>query len=211
MNAFGVVKAFEESVAKFSGAKYAVAVNTGTSALFLSMVYACRGRVILPARTFISVPMAARHAGLEVEFVDDSWSGVYRIEPDIIDGALRFRRGMYQGGLHCLSFQARKILNIGEGGMVLTDDPKAAKWLRCARYSGRDEEDGFSVEEVSMLGWQLCMSPEKAARGLHLMEYIGDGEEDQVLEYPDLRNAKVFKCQRPLPKIVTSPLSGLST
>ena len=198
MNAFGVVREFENAVAEYSGAKYAIAVNSGTSALFLSMVCAAKDYVTLPARTFISVPMAARHAGLHVFFDDYAWSGVYRLAPwNIVDGALRFRRGMYEGGLHCLSFQARKILNIGEGGMVLTDDPKAAKWLRCASYSGRDEEHGFSIEQVSMLGWQCYMTPEKAARGLHLMGYIGDGEPDQVVEYPDLRKAKVFNVIHP--------------
>ena len=38
MNSFAVVASFEEKVAEFAGAKYAVAVATGTWALFL----ACR-------------------------------------------------------------------------------------------------------------------------------------------------------------------------
>jgi hypothetical protein len=128
-----------------------------------------------------------------VEFEDFKWEGGYRLNPfDIFDGALRFKKGMYQGGLHCLSFQARKLLNIGEGGMVLTDDKDACKWLKKARYSGRGEPS-FKVEDVDMVGWQAYMTPEKAARGLHLMEYVAPDLPDQVMTYPDLREVPLFK------------------
>jgi dTDP-4-amino-4,6-dideoxygalactose transaminase len=194
MKSFEVVKQFEREVAQFAGAKHGIAVNTGTSALFLSMKYAMRGpeTVTLPARTFVSVPMAAIHAGLKVNFEDLEWEGVYQVKPFAIwDSALRFRRGMYQGGLHCLSFQARKLLNIGEGGMILTDDDEASDWLRKARYWGRG--GSFKIEDIEMIGWQMYMTPEKAARGLHLMEYISGDLPDQVMEYPDLRKVKVFQ------------------
>lgn len=192
MNAFSIVRQFEERVAEFAGSKYAVAVNTGTSALFLSLQYLKDGRpVTLPARTFVSVPMAVVQCGLKVEFEDVAWRGVYQLKPyPVWDGALRFKRGMYQGGLHCLSFHARKLLNIGEGGMVLTDDEEAASWLRKASYSGRGAPD-YRIEDVDMIGWQMYLTPEKAARGLHLMEYVEDWE-DQVMEYPDLRTVRVF-------------------
>lgn len=196
MNAFRVVEIFEETVAKFAGAPHAVAVNTCTSAIFLALKWIQTqihgAGVLLPARTFVSVPMAAIHAGFAVEFEDIAWSGVYQVKPHpIIDGALRFRRGMYGGGLHCLSFHARKILNIGEGGMVLTDSAEAARWLRKARYSGRSGPS-YRIEDIDMLGWQAYMTPEKAARGLHLMEYVED-EPDQIMKYPDLRKANVFQ------------------
>jgi len=193
------VDAFERSVAKFAGSKYAVATSTGTAAIFLSLQYerskkqSSGGRIYLPAKTFISVPMACIQAGFDVTIENIGWKGIYYLNPySIVDGALRFKRGMYRQELHCLSFQARKILNIGEGGMVLTDNEDAYEWLKKARYSGRGGPD-FRIEDVDMMGWQLYMTPEKAARGLHLMDYIGDGEQDQVVEYPDLRNCKFLK------------------
>lgn len=196
MSSFFVVREFEKAVAEFAGASHAIAVNTGTSALFLSMKYAADKLgvkvVTMPAHTFVSVPMAAIHAGLQVNFEDKAWSGTYVIEPlNVIDGALRFRRGMYKGGLHCLSFQARKLLNIGEGGMILTDDSDAAAWLRKASYSGRGAPT-YKVEDIDMLGWQYYMTPEKAARGLHLMDYVADDLPDQVMVYDDMRKVKVF-------------------
>ncbi len=197
MNAFGVVRDFEKAVAEFAGAKYGVAVNSCTSALFLSLKYAFTqtthsDAVMLPAHTFISVPFSVIHAGKKVAFEDYLWDGVYKLDPyEIWDGALRFKRGMYKGGLHCLSFQARKILNIGEGGMILTDDDAADEWLRAACYCGRKAPD-YRVEDIDMVGYQMYMTPEKAARGLHLMEYIQD-EPDQRVDYPDLRNVRFFK------------------
>lgn len=191
MNSFSVVSSFEEKVAEFAGSKYAVAMATGTWALFLSCRMLNVKEVTLPARTFISVPMAVIHAGGTVKFEDSPWSGIYQLWPyPIWDAALRWHRGMYKGGLHCLSFHARKSLPIGEGGMVLTNDAESAGWLRAARYSGR-EAPYFKVEDVKNLGWQAYMTPEKAARGLHLMEYTKD-EEDQFVEYPDLREAPLF-------------------
>ena len=76
--------------------------------------------------------------------------------------------------------------------MVLTDDKNAADWLRKARYSGR-AAPLFRIEDVDMLGYQMYMTPEKAARGLHLMEYMGDDLPDQKVEYVDLRTAKIFQ------------------
>lgn len=193
MSAFDVVRDFERAVADYAGSKFAVAVNSCTSALFLCMKYAAKGTVTLPALTFISVPQQALHAGLDVEFEDYAWTGVYQLKPfDIWDGALRFKRGMYRGGLHCLSFHARKLLNIGEGGMVLTDDERAAEWLRRAAYSGRGAP-GYRIEDITMLGWQFYMHPERAARGLHLMEYVADDLPDQAMVYPDLRECPVFQ------------------
>lgn len=197
MNSFDTVERFEQRVAEFAGAKYAVATMTGTWAIFLALKYWLRhkrdfGQILMPARTFISVPMAVVHAESWPGFIDYAWSGVYRLEPTpIIDGALRWRRGMYEGGLHCLSFHARKRLPIGEGGMILTDNESAADWLKMARYSGR-KAPHYRIEDVVSVGWQAYMTPEKAARGLHLMDYTQDYP-DQIIEYPDLRDVPFFK------------------
>lgn len=143
MNAYGVVAEFERRVAEYAGAKHAVAVDCCTSAIFLSLQYrklqGWANDVTLPARTYVSVPMACLHAGFRIKFDDYHWLGKYELAPfDIWDGAKRFRRGMYEGGLHCLSFHVKKIIDIGRGGMVLTDDKHAADWLRKARYDGRE-------------------------------------------------------------------------
>jgi dTDP-4-amino-4,6-dideoxygalactose transaminase len=196
-NAFGVVDEFERRVAEFAGSKYAVAVDCCTNAIFLSLkLQQARGlkvsEVICPSRTYVSVPMAILHAGFNLRLDDFDWHGVYQLEPfAIFDGAKRFKRGMYQGGLHCLSFHTKKIMNIGRGGMILTDDEDAVRWLKLARYDGREERH-YGAADIHTLGWHMYMMPDQAARGLTLLDALGDGRPDQTEDYPDLRTMPVF-------------------
>lgn len=190
MNPYTIVNTFEEKVAEYAGSKYAVAVDSCTSALFLSMKYiGVEGHeVSIPAFTYKSVADAICHAGGIVDFKDRLWNGVYWLHPFfIVDGAKRFRKGMYiKDTLHCLSFHGRKILNIGEGGMILTNSRDAYEWLKLARFNGRHEKNYYE-DTFAMVGWKANMSPEQAARGLTLMHFISDWNEDQSEDYVDLR------------------------
>jgi dTDP-4-amino-4,6-dideoxygalactose transaminase len=65
-------EAFEEAFAARVGAKNAVAVSSGTSALeiILRMLGAERGEVMVPTNTFFATPAAVLHAGGRVRFAD---------------------------------------------------------------------------------------------------------------------------------------------
>jgi len=196
-NAFDTVRLFEKKVAEFAGSKYAVSVDSCTNAIFLCCLYCgIKGKeVTIPCRTYPSVPCCIIHAGGKVKFKEMKWKGTYRLEPfPIVDGAKRFTKGMYEKGtFHCLSFHARKHLNIGRGGVILTDDLDAVKWFKKARFDGRDEckleDDNFT-----MLGWNFYMTPEQAARGLWLMMMLPEHNEDllEVPDYPDLSTYPIY-------------------
>lgn len=197
--AYEVVADFERIVAEYAGSKYAVAVESGTAALFLSLMYRnVRGlEVTIPKHTYPSVPCSIIHAGAKVKFSDEVWSGVYELKPfDITDGALRFSRGMYKGGLHCLSFHAKKLLPIGRGGMVLTNDCTAYRWLKRARFDGRGEVP-LDQDDLNMLGWNMYLTPEQAARGLQLFDMIKQREtpdlEASMQDYPDLSKYPIYR------------------
>lgn len=192
--AFEVVERFESAVADFAGARHAVAVDCCSHAIFLCCKLLEVGRVILPARTYISVANYVIHAGGTVEFEDYDWTGVYQLKPyPIIDGAKRFRRGMYEGGLHCLSFHAKKHIPIGRGGMILTDNADDAAWLRRARYDGREGKP-YAQERITVTGWHMYMTPAQAARGLELLGNMPSPYPPDLTEdYPDLREMPVFK------------------
>jgi len=68
------VSHFEELFAKFIGVKFAVAVNSGTSALEIPLrALNVKGKsIIIPTNTFMATPLAALHAGAKVIFVDSS-------------------------------------------------------------------------------------------------------------------------------------------
>jgi dTDP-4-amino-4,6-dideoxygalactose transaminase len=196
---YKVVEDFEKRIAEFAGSKYAVAVESGTAAIFLSCVYKKVQEVEIPKNTYPSVPCSIIHAGGTVKFTDETWEGTYELKPyGIVDGALRFRRNMYTGGLHCLSFHIKKLLPIGRGGMILTDDAEAAEWFKLARFDGRHpvplQQDSFS-----MLGWNMYLAPDQAARGIQLFELTKTQElPDLKVEeqgYPDLSKYAIYRSE----------------
>ncbi|MFM7727759.1 MAG: DegT/DnrJ/EryC1/StrS family aminotransferase, partial [Flavobacteriales bacterium] len=84
------VEEFEQSFANFIGAKYAIGVNNGTTALHLAMLALGIGsgdEVIIPADTFIATAWGPSHAGATPVFVDctaDTWQiDVSKIEEKI--------------------------------------------------------------------------------------------------------------------------------
>jgi len=192
------VTIFEKKIAEFAGSKYAVAVDSCTNAIFLSLKYLkASGEITFPSRTYVSAPMAAVLAGCDVRFSDYEWSGVYRLEPyPVLDGAVRFTKNMYQKGTYqCLSFQIKKRLPIGKGGMILTDDPEANRWFRVAAFEGRHLEVPYDKDEFEMIGWNMYMTPEDAARGIILFDQLGEELPDSCThaDYHDLTKKKIFK------------------
>ncbi len=196
------VRKFEETIATWAGAPYAVAVESGSAAIFLCCqllipYWSESTPVRIPKHTYPSVPCSIIHAGGTVEWGDSWWEGVYELEPyTIVDSALRFKRSMYEAGtLWCLSFHAKKHLSIGRGGMILTDEAMTAKWLRRARYDGRDEKP-LPEASITMIGWNMYMQPEQAARGLLLFEFIKSKDlpdlDPRVQGYPDLSKFEIY-------------------
>lgn len=195
---FRSVLDFEKAVAEFAGARYGIAVETCTAALLLSCCYKKVAEVEIPKKTYVSVPCSIIHAGGKVKFRDEDWKGIYELKPyNIIDSALRFKRGMYiKGSLYCLSFHFRKLLPIGRGGMILTDDKKARDWLIKARFDGRTEGVPLSEDKFTMVGWNMYMLPETAARGLQTFHFLKDKRLDDIdtktQGYQDLSKFSVF-------------------
>ena len=176
-----VVDLFEKKMAEYAGSKYAVAVDNCTDAMFLCLKYLkADGEVILPKRTYVSVPCTVIHAGCQVKFEDIKWSGAYQLTPyPVYDGATRMRKGMYEpGSYYCISFHRRKHIPIGKGGMILTDDKEAYEWFKVARYEGRHMENLYKDDYFEVIGWNMYMPPEQAAEGLELFKDIADHNDD---------------------------------
>lgn len=192
-----IVDIWERKVADYWGARYAVAVDCCSHAMFLSLKYLIstgklsEGQdIVLPRHTYVSAPMQVLHAGLHVRFKDIKWEGYYPLTPSrVIDAAVMWTEGGYvKDSLMCLSFQLKKAVPIGRGGMVLTDDPEAAKWLKLTSYDGRDLTTPYDSENhVQMIGWHYYPTPEDCARGILLMDQVGDkGSYMGSKNYPDV-------------------------
>jgi dTDP-4-amino-4,6-dideoxygalactose transaminase len=183
-NPYKIVQMFEEEVAEYTGAPYAVSVDSCTNALFLCCKYLNVSDVEIPKKTYISVAQSIMHAGGKVRLDDSDWQGIYQLKPyPIYDAAKRFSSSMYQPNTFmCLSFHIKKHLKIGKGGMVLTDNVEAAKWLKKARYEGRNEVP-YLEDDISTLGWNMYMTPVEAATGLMLMQNMPQHNEDLKESY----------------------------
>lgn len=202
---YKVTDEFEQKLADYTGARFAVTVDNGSNALFLSLMYEnIEGKeVTIPSRTYPSVPCEIIHAGGKVKFEPvegKTIKGAYQLKgTNVWDSALRFTGDMYiPDSFMCLSFTGPyKHFKLSKGGAILTDNHDAYLWFKRARYSGR-RECSYHDDHLDMLGWNFYMMPELAARGLLLMNqfYNLDGSkkhnEDLELPYPDLSKFKIY-------------------
>jgi len=202
---YEVTKQFEDELARYTGARFAVTVDNASNALFLALMYEdIKGQEItIPARTYPSVPCEIIHAGGKVNFEPvegNTIKGAYQLKPTRVwDSALRFTSDMYIPNTHmCISFTGPyKHFKLSKGGAILTDDRDAYFWFKRARYSGR-RECSYHEDNLDMIGWNFYMMPELAARGLLLMNQFYDMQgnpkhnEDLELPYPDLSKFDVY-------------------
>ena len=199
-NPYKIVRMFEEEIANYTGAPYAISIDSCTNALFLICKYLEVGEVTIPSKTYLSVPQSIIHAGGEVVFdrreETNNWNGIYQLKPyPIYDAAKRLKKDMYIDGTFMgLSFHIKKLLPIWKGGMILTDNAEAADWFKKARYDGRSEKF-YKEDDITFHGWNMYMTPQQAAQGLAMFQNYsvegGDLGEDNG--YRDLTEFTVFK------------------
>ena len=163
------VSLLEKEFAEYLGAKYAVAVNSCGSAMYIALL--CAGvqpgdKVLTPAFTFTAVPSAIVHAHAEPVLVEclsnyciDPEDLERKITPETKVFLISHMRGHVShmdeitdicqrhgivliedcahslgvwwnntptgrfGKIGCYSTQSNKIINSGEGGLLVTDDP----------------------------------------------------------------------------------------
>jgi dTDP-4-amino-4,6-dideoxygalactose transaminase len=194
-----IVDLFEKKVAKFTGSKYAIAVDCCTNALFLSLKYFnSKKKLIIPENTYISILSAIKLANYNFKVKKIKWEGSYLLNPlPIIDSATRFTKKMYQKNTFtCLSFHHRKHLPIGRGGMILLDSKKAYNWLKEARYDGRNLKINYSKDNFKIAGWHMYMTPEQAFYGLGLLKKFKDNNPNRAsnINYRSIKKfSKLYK------------------
>lgn len=200
-HAYAVVDSFERVLASYTGARYAVSVESCTAALLLAVAWHQRNvawplTYEIPRRTYCSVPMSILHGGGQVAFRDEEWVGSYQLKPHpIFDCARHFTSKMYRAGTFmCVSFHWSKHLPIGRGGAILCDDKIAADWFKRARFDGRDSTKAPKNDKGLILGWHMYLTPPAAAQGLMLMAAIDEHNEPLPNdEYPDLSLMEAFR------------------
>lgn len=195
---FKIVETFEDRIAEFFGAPYGVAVDCCTHGLELCLRYKKVDRISVPTNTYLSIPMLADKLNIGRMWKQEKWEKYYRIAHNIIDAAVLWEKDSYiENTLMVLSFQFKKHLNLGRGGMILTDNVETWLDLKKMTYDGRSPEDTpWAEQDIDTIGYHYYMTPETAYNGLRKLndpEFCSREPKQWSWEdYPDIMNFKVF-------------------
>lgn len=227
-NNMDFVNVFEEKIAKYTGFNYGIATDCCTNAMMLSLYFLIYHKKqipcdfenikwIIPAYTYMSVPMMLFNLTKQKSEVildeDDCWERFYEIKY-IYKGKL-FSTGVFDSATDldsniaklyntvkdpfvCVSFQQKKRLPLGRGGMILTNR-NHQKLLKRLRYDGRNtrmsDQEELSLVTTSqdiILGFHCYMEPDKAAKGILQIN------QPQQLKPYFMHSWKMYKSLKPI-------------
>ena len=193
---FKIIADFEKEIAKFFGSPYAVAVDCCTHGIELCLRMKNIQKIRVPKRTYLSVPMLANKLNIDMEWTDEVWQDYYNLTDNIIDAAVLWRKNSYIPGTYMsVSFQFRKHLSLGRGGIILFDNEESFDTLKRMSYDGRSPDESWSVQNIKTIGYHYYMTPETAELGLEKLPEAIKREPKQWIytDWPDLTTMDVFK------------------
>jgi len=229
-----LVNKFEKKFATFIGTKYAVALNSGTAALHLSLLcnnFSKGKKVLVPSITFSATAASVLYCGLIPKFVDvrendltidfedlkkkytndcvaiicvhmgGHPSQMEKIRPwakkkklFLIEDSAESCGAIYKGkkigtwsDMSCFSFEEKKIITTGDGGMICLNNKEKYKKLKSLSFHGwnidpwKRHEASFGKRnfftkhwayEIERLGFKYNMNDFMAAVGLEQLKKI---------------------------------------
>lgn len=193
---FSSVEKFQDIIKEFYNARYAIAVDSCTHGIELCLRLTKPLFVTCPKQTYVSIPMTFKKLELEFTFTDDKWQDKYTIgNTNIVDSAVYFRENSYISGTYMvLSFQYKKHLSLGRGGMILLDDKNDSIVLKKMSYDGRLPDVPWREQNIDTMGYHYYMTPETADLGIEKFIQAKNTvvTRQSYLDYPDVSKFKVF-------------------
>lgn len=187
---------FEIEIANYYNAPYAVATDCCTHAIELCLRLIKPKAVTCPSHTYLSIPMTFEKLGLSWSFHDYHWKDYYYIgNTNIVDGAVYWKQNGYiPNTFMCLSFQFRKHLSLGRGGIILTDSLEDAVKLKKMSYDGRLPDILWKEQDVDTMGYHYYMTPETAELGIQKFKQVKNLKPKSWSDndYPDISKMRVF-------------------
>ena len=193
---FSVVEEFEKEISNFFGSNYAVAVDCCTHALELCLLYTRAKKISVPHHTYISIPFLSNKLNIDLEWKDSEWEKFYYLTDKVVDAAVLWEKDSYiPETFMCISFQFKKHLSLGRGGVILVNNKEAAIHLKKMSYDGREPHIPWGTQNINMYGYHYYMTPETAALGLKkLPEAIARKPKIwTVSDWPNLTEMEIFK------------------
>jgi dTDP-4-amino-4,6-dideoxygalactose transaminase len=193
---FDKILKFEQELAEYTGAPYAIMTDCCTHAIEMCLRYDQVKETCFTPYTYLSVPMTMHKLGINYTYSDEEhqhWIGEYQFfGTRIWDSARRLERNMYRSGtLTCISFGRTKPLAIGRCGAILLDDLGAYRVMILQRYDGRDLSIvPWETQKVFHVGYHYKPSIEEAELGSKLLPLVN--EAPKYVKYPDCRKIKII-------------------
>lgn len=181
---------FEQRLAEYTGAPYAVLTDGCTHALELCFRLDRITYTEFTAFTYISIPQLMHKLNITYQLQSDYWYtvGEYHFKgTNTWDSARRLEPGMYRlGQKQCVSFGHGKPLQLGKCGAILLDSKAEYLALSRMRSDGRDLsivpwQDQISFDE----GYHYCPTLEICQLGIEQLPNITKHITQQ--QYPDCR------------------------
>jgi dTDP-4-amino-4,6-dideoxygalactose transaminase len=193
---FETVSKFEKEISEFYGSPYAIAVDSCTHGVELSLRYNKDNKIYCPKHTYISIPFLSNKLNIDLKWVDNDWSDYYFLTDNVIDAAVLWKKNSYvPNTFMSVSFQFQKHLSLGRGGVILCDNPIAAVELKKMSYDGRLPNIPWREQNIDTVGYHYYMTPETAQKGLDkLPEAIATQPRKWTInDWPDLTQMEIFK------------------
>jgi dTDP-4-amino-4,6-dideoxygalactose transaminase len=190
---FDTILKFEQELAAYTGAPYAIMTDCCTHAIELCLRYSHPKHCSFTAYTYLSVPMTMHKLGIPYTLIDEPWIGEYQFYGTCIwDSARRLEHGMYRPEtMQCLSFGYGKPLQIGHGGAILLDNYEAYDTLLQQRYDGRNLNfSPWKAQQTFVVGYHYRPTIEDAQLGLEKLHTVN--ELPKYHQYPDLRDITII-------------------
>lgn len=190
------VTEFENKIAEFFNAPYAIAVDSCTHGVELCLRYTNADSISVPKNTYLSIPFLSHKLNIELEWRNEDWEDYYYLTDNVIDAAVLWKKNSYVPKTFMgLSFQYQKHLSLGRGGIILTDNYEAALQLKKMSYDGRLPSIPWREQNIDTIGYHYYMTPETANLGLEKLENAINTEPRKWVtnDWPDLTQMDIFK------------------
>jgi len=163
-----IIREFEQKIAGFVGAKYAVGLNSATSAIFLSLLNK-KITVNVPSVIPPVVLNAIITSGNQYHFNDNvSWVGNSYIlhnfnDYKIVDSAQKLQKNQFK--LECedpdlliFSFYPTKPIGSCDGGIIVSNDKSKIDFIRELSFNGMSYAENNWDRQIKMPGYKMYMN-----------------------------------------------------
>ncbi len=142
---FKTVTLFEEKIAEFFGSPFAVACDSATSCIELSLRFTNAKEIFVPRRTYLSVSFLAEKLNIKRTWTNERWQDFYYLTDRVIDAAVLWKKDSYiSGKLMAISHQYQKHLKIGRLGSLLVPDKETYNIIKKMTHDNYLERSDIS-------------------------------------------------------------------